>query len=123
MVLCYQKYAKLTTQSFRAGSISHYGRLNIYGSPINTPERSFPRVIKAVEGKPFVVHCPVAGFPIQDVEWFKGNILEVALYFFERYFVAIYMNIYQQCSQRDIYLSSKMYPYYQCVVSNSKRKC
>ena len=60
-------------QSFRAGSISHYGRLNIYGSPINFPERSFPRVLKAVEGKPFVVHCPVAGFPIQDVEWFKGN--------------------------------------------------
>ena len=67
-------------QSFRAGSISHYGRLNIYGSPINSPERSFPRVLKAVEGKPFVVHCPVAGFPIQDVEWFKGNVLEVALY-------------------------------------------
>ena len=67
-------------QSFRAGSISHYGRLNIYGSPINSPERSFPRVLKAVEGKPFVVHCPVAGFPIQDVEWFKGNNLEVALY-------------------------------------------
>ena len=67
-------------QSFRAGSISHYGRLNIYGSPINSPERSFPRVLKAVEGKPFVVHCPVAGFPIQDVEWFKGNNLEVKLY-------------------------------------------
>ena len=82
---------KLTIQSFRAGSISHYGRLNIYGSPINSPERSFPRVIKAVEGKPFVVHCPVAGFPIQDVDWFKGNILEVAFYPFERYCVVVYV--------------------------------
>ncbi len=26
----------------------------------------------AIEGKRFVVHCPVAGFPIEEVTWKKG---------------------------------------------------
>ena len=59
---------------YRAGSISHDGRLNIYGPPTSSPDRTFPRVVKAIEGKRFVLHCPVAGFPIQEVQWFKGNV-------------------------------------------------
>ena len=62
----------LTIEFYRAGSIFHYGRLNIYGPPTSSAERSFPRVVKAVEGKQFVIHCPVAGFPIQEVRWTKG---------------------------------------------------
>ena len=56
----------------RAGSATHSSRLNIYGPPLIRP---FPvSGLKAVEGKPFVVHCPVAGFPIEEVAWKKGEL-------------------------------------------------
>ena len=62
---------------WRAGSIFHNGRLNIYGPPTSSPERTFPRVVQAIEGKRFVIHCPVAGFPIQEVQWFKGIVSSI----------------------------------------------
>ena len=64
----------------RAGSISHFGRLNIYGPPTTSPEKTFPRVVKAIEGKHFIIHCPVAGFPIQEVQWTKGKLPSVLIY-------------------------------------------
>jgi len=50
--------------------VSHSSRLNIYGPPV---VRTFPEKIKAVEGKLFMLKCPVAGFPIQEVKWKKGE--------------------------------------------------
>ena len=55
----------------RAGSATHSSRLNLYGPPLIRP---FPASgLKAVEGRAFVVHCPVAGFPIEEVAWKKGE--------------------------------------------------
>ena len=54
----------------RAGSKLHTGRLNIYGPPVVRP---FPEKVKAVEGNPFSLICPVGGFPIHDVIWKKGE--------------------------------------------------
>ena len=57
----------------RAGSATHSSRLNIYGPPIIRP---FPASgLKAVEGRAFVVRCPVAGFPIEEVAWKKGELI------------------------------------------------
>ena len=59
------------TAANRAGSTSHSARLNIYGPPM---VRRFPsQALKAVEAKRFVAHCPVAGFPIEEVKWRKGK--------------------------------------------------
>ena len=55
----------------RAGSVSHSSRLNIYGAP---GVRRFPSPLRAVEGKPLVVHCPASGFPLQEITWHKGNV-------------------------------------------------
>jgi hypothetical protein len=54
----------------RAGSKLHFGRLNVYGPPVVRP---FPDKVKAVEGKPFSLICPVGGFPIHEVVWKKGQ--------------------------------------------------
>ena len=54
---------------YRAGESVHQGRLNIYGRPMVRP---FPNPVKAVEGKDFVIHCPVSGYPIEDIAWSKG---------------------------------------------------
>ncbi|XP_040563720.1 cell adhesion molecule Dscam2 isoform X2 [Lepeophtheirus salmonis] len=56
----------------RAGSIIHQGRLNIYGAPMIRP---WPEEIKAIEGRTFVLHCPLGGFPIEAVLWEKDNLL------------------------------------------------
>ena len=59
----------------RAGSATHSSRLNLYGPPLIRP---FPASgLNAVEGRAFVVHCPVAGFPIEEVAWKKGEFSSV----------------------------------------------
>lgn len=55
----------------RAGSTAHAARLNIYGPPMVTDR--FPFAVKAVEGRPLVLHCPVAGFPLESVIWEQGK--------------------------------------------------
>ena len=51
---------------------AHCSRLNVYGPPLIRP---FPASgLRAVEGRAFVVHCPVAGFPIEEVAWKKGEL-------------------------------------------------
>ena len=56
----------------RAGAAAHSSRLNVYGPPLIRP---FPASgLRAVEGRAFVVHCPVAGFPIEEVAWKKGEL-------------------------------------------------
>ncbi|CAG0880725.1 unnamed protein product [Cyprideis torosa] len=52
------------------GSASHAARLNVYGLPYI---RSIPPV-EAIDGSPLVIHCPVAGYPIHDIAWNKGNV-------------------------------------------------
>lgn len=59
------------TAKSRAGSVSHYGRLNIYGMPYI---RQMPS-ISAVAGKSLIIKCPVAGYPIDSIIWEKGFIL------------------------------------------------
>eukprot|EP00095_Tigriopus_kingsejongensis_P001845 maker-scaffold10_size831480-snap-gene-7.22 protein:Tk01845 transcript:maker-scaffold10_size831480-snap-gene-7.22-mRNA-1 annotation:"down syndrome cell adhesion molecule-like protein" len=57
----------------RAGSVSHSSRLNVYGAPFI---RRFPTPLRAIEGKPFLMICPAAGFPIEEITWTKdGRIL------------------------------------------------
>ena len=46
---------------YRAGSKKHAGRLNIYGTPT---ARDFPVDLKAVEGREFILHCPMGGYPL-----------------------------------------------------------
>ena len=59
----------------RAGAAAHSARLNVYGPPLIRP---FPASgLRAVEGRAFVVHCPVAGFPIEEVAWKKGKLFSL----------------------------------------------
>ncbi len=44
----------------------------MYGPPLVRPFPS-PGPLRAVEGRDFVVHCPVGGYPIQRVSWTKGE--------------------------------------------------
>ncbi|XP_021939407.1 Down syndrome cell adhesion molecule-like protein Dscam2 isoform X3 [Zootermopsis nevadensis] len=55
--------------SNRVGEISHAARLNVYGSP-------YIRVmgeISAVAGVTLRVTCPVAGYPIDSIKWYRGD--------------------------------------------------
>ncbi|XP_059078554.1 cell adhesion molecule Dscam2-like [Tigriopus californicus] len=54
----------------RAGSVSHSARLNVYGAPFI---RRFPTPLRAIEGKPFLMICPAAGFPIEEITWTKDG--------------------------------------------------
>jgi len=36
--------------------------------------RPFPNPVKAVEGKDFVIHCPVSGYPIEEIAWSKDGV-------------------------------------------------
>jgi hypothetical protein len=53
------------------GSVSHTGKLNIYGAPFI--RKMDP--IKVVAGKSMAVTCPVAGYPISRIVWERGIIV------------------------------------------------
>ena len=57
---------------YRAGSKKHAGRLNIYGTPT---ARDFPVDLKAVEGREFILHCPMGGYPLGKyyLHFFREN--------------------------------------------------
>ncbi len=57
--------------SNRAGEKRHAARLNVYGAPIAVEDRV--STLKAIEGRPLELQCPVAGFPVKDVVWSKGE--------------------------------------------------
>lgn len=77
------------TARSRAGSMSHSGRLNIYGKAIfqSIPWSYFHEMIfssgmpyvrpmpsiSAIAGKPLTLKCPAAGYPIDSIVWEKGN--------------------------------------------------
>ncbi|XP_033607218.1 Down syndrome cell adhesion molecule-like protein Dscam2 isoform X3 [Cryptotermes secundus] len=55
--------------SNRVGEVSHRARLNVYGTP-------YIRVmgeISAVAGETLRVTCPVAGYPIDNIKWYRGD--------------------------------------------------
>ncbi|PSN53675.1 Down syndrome cell adhesion molecule-like protein Dscam2 [Blattella germanica] len=55
--------------SNRVGEVIHEARLNVYGSPyIRTMGE-----ISAVAGENLKVTCPVAGFPIDNIKWYRGD--------------------------------------------------
>lgn len=48
--------------------ISHSSRINVYGVPFI---REMPSV-QVVAGKQLYVKCPVAGYPIESINWERG---------------------------------------------------
>ncbi|XP_032577970.1 Down syndrome cell adhesion molecule-like protein Dscam2 [Drosophila sechellia] len=51
------------------GSVQHSARLNVYGPP-------YVRAIgpiKAVAGEDIIVHCPFAGYPVEQIRWEKAH--------------------------------------------------
>ena len=54
--------------SSKVGSVTHTGKLNIYGAPFIRKMES----MKVVAGKSMTVTCPVAGYPISRIVWERG---------------------------------------------------
>ena len=53
----------------KVGSVSHTGKLNIFGAPFI--RKMDP--MKVVAGKSMAITCPVAGHPISRIVWERGN--------------------------------------------------
>ncbi|CAG0906842.1 unnamed protein product, partial [Darwinula stevensoni] len=54
--------------SNKAGEDSHEERLNVYGPPVVREMATQTAVV----GEDFRISCPVGGFPIKRISWFKG---------------------------------------------------
>ncbi|KAK4311637.1 hypothetical protein Pmani_016876 [Petrolisthes manimaculis] len=60
--------------SSTVGSVRHAAKLNVYGLPYIRPMDK----VAVVAGENMVVHCPVAGYPIDSIVWEKnGRILPI----------------------------------------------
>ncbi|CAH0581331.1 unnamed protein product [Chrysodeixis includens] len=55
--------------SSKVGSASHSARVNVYGLPYVRPMKKRP----VVAGDTLIVHCPVAGYPIDSIVWERDN--------------------------------------------------
>ncbi|XP_071522341.1 cell adhesion molecule Dscam1 [Panulirus ornatus] len=55
--------------SSTVGSVRHAARLNVYGLPYIRPMDK----VDVVAGENMVVHCPVAGYPIDSIVWEKSG--------------------------------------------------
>ncbi|XP_022815095.1 Down syndrome cell adhesion molecule-like protein Dscam2 isoform X13 [Spodoptera litura] len=55
--------------SSKVGSASHAARVNVYGLPYVRPMKKRP----VVAGDNLIVHCPVAGYPIDSIVWERDN--------------------------------------------------
>ncbi|CAL4073591.1 unnamed protein product, partial [Meganyctiphanes norvegica] len=53
-----------------AGTTTHTARLNIYGAPHVRPMGQ----VSAVAGESYIVTCPVAGYPIDEIIWMKDGV-------------------------------------------------
>lgn len=51
------------------GSVSHEGRLNIYGQPFVRQMSN----VTAIAGEDLVIRCPYGGYPVKGVRWLKGK--------------------------------------------------
>lgn len=52
-----------------AGRVSHSAKVNIYGLPFI---REMTK-ITGISGKDLTVKCPVAGYPIDKIQWERGE--------------------------------------------------
>ncbi|KAG6458279.1 hypothetical protein O3G_MSEX010787 [Manduca sexta] len=60
--------------SSKVGSASHSSRVNVYGLPYVRPMKKRP----VVAGDTLIVHCPVAGYPIESIVWERdGRVLPI----------------------------------------------
>lgn len=66
--------------------ISHSSRINVYGVPFI---REMP-IIQAVAGKQLHVKCPVAGYPIESINWERGMVYMNSF----KFLIATYLNIH-----------------------------
>ncbi|XP_045126170.1 Down syndrome cell adhesion molecule-like protein Dscam2 isoform X10 [Portunus trituberculatus] len=55
--------------SSTVGSVKHAARLNVYGLPNIRPMDK----VAVVAGENMIVHCPVAGYPIDSIVWEKNG--------------------------------------------------
>ncbi|XP_047019455.1 Down syndrome cell adhesion molecule-like protein Dscam2 isoform X41 [Helicoverpa zea] len=55
--------------SSKVGSASHAARVNVYGLPYVRTMKKRP----VVAGDNLIVHCPVAGYPIDSIVWERDN--------------------------------------------------
>ncbi|XP_075974485.1 Down syndrome cell adhesion molecule 1 isoform X3 [Anticarsia gemmatalis] len=55
--------------SSKVGSASHSSRVNVYGLPYVRTMKKRP----VVAGDNLIVHCPVAGYPIESIVWERDN--------------------------------------------------
>ncbi|XP_050693603.1 cell adhesion molecule Dscam2-like isoform X50 [Eriocheir sinensis] len=55
--------------SSTVGSVKHAARLNVYGLPYIRPMDK----VAVVAGENMIVHCPVAGYPIDSIVWEKNG--------------------------------------------------
>ncbi|XP_066996259.2 cell adhesion molecule Dscam2 [Anabrus simplex] len=53
----------------RVGEVTHSAQLNVYGSPYVRPMGE----ISAVAGETLRISCPVAGYPIDNIKWYRGS--------------------------------------------------
>lgn len=77
-------------RKFQVGSASHSSRVNVYGLPYVRPMKKRP----VVAGDNLIVHCPVAGYPIDSIVWERDNRL-ILFYFRTR--KLFYLEVY--CSR------------------------
>lgn len=55
--------------SSKVGVVDHSAKVNVYGAPhIRKMEKK-----AIVAGETLIVHCPVAGYPIESIVWERGN--------------------------------------------------
>jgi Immunoglobulin I-set domain len=55
--------------SSKVGNAEHSARLNVYGLPFVRPMEK----AAVVAGEMMIVTCPVAGYPIDTIQWEKGK--------------------------------------------------
>lgn len=57
------------TASNDVHSISHSGRINVYGPAFVRPMKN----ITAISGHNIYLHCPAAGYPLESIVWYKKS--------------------------------------------------
>ena len=55
--------------SSKVGSVTHTGKLNIFGAPFIRKMEA----MKVVAGKSMSITCPVAGYPVSRIVWERGK--------------------------------------------------
>lgn len=71
--------------------VSHSSRINVYGLPF---VREMPSV-HVVAGKQLIVKCPVAGYPIESINWERGKVynFKLAIHIFTLTLIFRWINI------------------------------